>query len=161
MLDSNTIGGMPKQSVFNRIVTFSWVRRSVVVEVICFLFILLFVYAAVSKLIDYQKFRVQLGQSPMLTAFAGWVAWVIPAVEVLVALLLAMPRYKLIGLFFSFGLMTMFTTYIILITNFSDYIPCSCGGILQDLTWNQHLIFNLNFVLFALIGALWYDKPSH
>jgi hypothetical protein len=35
-----------------------------------------------------------------------------------------------------------FTTYIILILNFSSFIPCSCGGILEKLGWTEHLIFN-------------------
>jgi hypothetical protein len=50
--------------------------------------------------------------------------------------------------------MVMFTTYIIAITQFSDYIPCSCGGILQKMNWNQHLVFNIVFTGFSLAGIL-------
>ena len=67
-------------------------KRSLLIEIIAFLFILLFVYAAVSKVLDYQKFQVQLGKSPLLTAFAGWVAWVIPAIEIIISLALAIPK---------------------------------------------------------------------
>ena len=41
-----------------------------IIEIICLLYILLFVYAAVSKLLDFENFQVQLGQSPLLSAFA-------------------------------------------------------------------------------------------
>ncbi len=134
--------------------------QSILIEIISTLLILLFVYAAVSKLLDYQKFQVQLGQSPLLTAFAGWVAWIIPTIEVVISVLLAIRRSRLAGLYASFSLMVMFTAYIIAITRFSDYIPCSCGGILQKMTWNQHLIFNIGFTALALIGILTYKQSS-
>ena len=135
-------------------------KRATIVEVISALFILLFVYAATSKLIDYQKFRVQLGQSPMLTAFAGWVAWIIPSVEIIIAIMLALPRLRLTALYAAFSLMVMFTAYIIAITKFSEYVPCSCGGVLQNMSWNQHLLFNIGFVLLGLAGILLHSDTS-
>ena len=39
--------------------------RSVIVQTASCLYILLFVYAAVSKLLDFENFRVQLAQSPV------------------------------------------------------------------------------------------------
>ena len=129
-------------------------KNQLIPEAISFLLIFIFVYAAFSKILDFQKFRVQLGQSPMLTAFAGWVVWIIPAVEILISLMLAIPRYRLAGLYASFSLMVMFTAYIIAITRFSEYVPCSCGGVLQNMSWNQHLLFNIGFVLIALTGVI-------
>ena len=161
MLDSNTAGSMPKQSSFNKIVSFAWVKKSMVVEVICFLFILLFVYAAVSKLIDYQKFKAQIGQSPILTPWTNLVVWTIPSIEVIISIMLAVPRLRLIGLYASFSLMAMFTAYIITITKFSEFIPCSCGGVLQGMTWNQHLIFNIGFTLLGFMGILLESKKIH
>ena len=35
--------------------------QKVLIELICLLYILLFVYAAVSKLMDFENFQVQLG----------------------------------------------------------------------------------------------------
>lgn len=126
--------------------------RAIIIEIICGLFILLFMYAAVSKLMDVEKFRVQIGQSPMLTSMAGFVAWFIPSVEILISVLLAIGRTRLIGLFASFALMVMFTAYIVAITQFSEYVPCSCGGILQKFGWTEHLIFNICFTLIAITG---------
>jgi uncharacterized membrane protein YphA (DoxX/SURF4 family) len=133
--------------------------RQLVIEIISSLLVLLFVYAAVSKLIDYQKFSVQLGQSPLLTAFAGLVAWIVPTVELIISIMLAIPKLRLAGLYASFSLMVMFTSYIVAITKFSEYVPCSCGGVLQNMSWNQHLVFNLGFVLLSLTGILLYNMP--
>lgn len=129
-------------------------KRHLVVEVISLLFIVLFVYAAVAKLLDYEKFAIQIGQSPLLTNFAGFAAWFIPAVEISIALMLAFQKVRLIALYAAFGLMIMFTTYIFVILNFSDHIPCSCGGVLEKLGWREHMVFNIVFVLLALTGIV-------
>jgi len=125
-----------------------------ILEIICLLYILLFVYAAVSKLLDFENFQVQLGQSPLLSAFAGSVSWGVPLVELIIALLLLIPRFRFIGLLAAFSLMIMFTTYIIIILNYSSSIPCSCGGILENLDWTEHLVFNILFVLLAFTGIM-------
>jgi uncharacterized membrane protein YphA (DoxX/SURF4 family) len=63
---------------------------------------------------------------------------------------------RLIGLYASFFFMILFTGYIVAILRFSSYIPCSCGGILQKMSWTQHLIFNIGFLLLAVIAILLY-----
>jgi len=63
--------------------------------------------------------------------------------------------------------MVAFTAYIIVIMRFAAYVPClcipvnapeftpcSCGGILSDMNWNQHLIFNIVFTMIALTGLI-------
>jgi hypothetical protein len=112
------------------------------------------VYAATAKLLEFNHFRIQLGRSPLLSAFAGFVAWSVPAIEFVTAGLLASRKYRNIGLLAAFGLMTMFTTYIVIILNFSAFVPCSCGGILEKMGWKEHLVFNIFFVVIGLIGLL-------
>jgi hypothetical protein len=129
-------------------------KKQIFLDIICCLFIVLFIYAAASKFLDFEKFRIQLGKSPLLTAYAGWVAWTIPYIEIGIAILLSIPRWRLAGLYAAFALMVMFSAYIVAITRFSDYVPCSCGGVLQNMTWNQHLVFNLLFVGLGATGVL-------
>jgi uncharacterized membrane protein YphA (DoxX/SURF4 family) len=129
-------------------------KQKIVVEIIAFLFIVLFVYAAVTKLMDYEKFSIQLGQSPMLTAFAPWLAWIVPGAEILISVCLAFPLLRLYAFYSAFSLMVMFTAYIIAILNFSTYIPCSCGGVLERLSWQEHLAFNVAFVFLAAAGII-------
>lgn len=127
--------------------------------IITYLFIVLFVYAATSKLLDFENFQIQLGQSPILTAYADWVAWAVPITEYLISALLIFAKYRLLGLYAFYTLMVMFTTYIILVLHFSDYIPCSCGGVLEDLGWTEHIIFNLGFVAMAFFGIVSMECP--
>jgi uncharacterized membrane protein YphA (DoxX/SURF4 family) len=63
------------------------------------------------------------------------------------------------ALYASFGLMVIFSAYIITILNFSEYVPCSCGGILENMSWRQHFWFNAGFVALGALGVLIYpDK---
>lgn len=135
--------------------------RKIVVDSVVFLCILLFVYAALTKLLDYQKFAIQLGQSPMLTDFARFLAWSVPGVELLISLLLIFRATRLVGFYAALSLMTMFTSYIVLASRFSDYVPCSCGGIIQNMSWTQHLIFNLVFLSLIVIAILLYTTTSN
>lgn len=128
--------------------------RRIFLHIAIFSFIALFVYAAIAKLMDFQKFQVQLGQSPMLTRYATVVAWAVPVSELVVAIFIMFERTRLAGLYGAFGLMVMFTTYIVLASRFSDYVPCSCGGILESLGWTEHLIFNSVFVVMACVAVL-------
>jgi hypothetical protein len=134
--------------------------REIVIQTICSLTVLLFVYAASSKLMDYTKFRVELGKSPLLTSVSGTVAWAIPVLEIGIATLLAFPQFRFWGLYASFTLMTIFTAYIIYILRFSPYIPCSCGGVLQQMNWTTHFYFNIVFALLSALGVLIYPRSE-
>jgi uncharacterized membrane protein YphA (DoxX/SURF4 family) len=135
--------------------------RRVTIEVISLLFILLFVYASVSKLLDYEKFSIQIGQSPLLTGFGGSIPWLVIAVELIVSVMLAVPRMRLIAFFGAFSLMVMFTAYIYAVLHFSPFVPCSCGGVLEKLGWSEHLVFNGVFVGLAFIGVLLHGTRSN
>ncbi len=113
---------------------------------------LLFIYTAVSKFLDFENFQVQLGQSPLLSAFAGWVSWGVLLIELFIAGLLMFDKTRRIGLYIAFILMAMFTAYIFIILNFSPFVPCSCGGVLEKMGWTEHLIFNISFLLLAALG---------
>lgn len=135
-------------------------KRELVVEVIVFLFVVLFLYAAGSKLTDYQRFIGQIGKSPLLTNYSETIAWMIPTIEIIVSIMLVIPRVRMMGFYAAFGLMIMFTFYIIAILSFSTQLPCSCGGVLSMLGWKEHLIFNIVFVLLALTGIILMGKQE-
>lgn len=127
---------------------------TVFVEIITFLIIVLFMYAAVSKLLDYENFKYQLGKSPFITNISGITAWTIPAGEIIVALLLVSKRTRLFGSYASLFLMTMFAAYIYAMLNYSYYLPCSCGGVLSEMNWSEHLWFNIGFVMLSIMNIL-------
>jgi hypothetical protein len=113
---------------------------------------ILFTYASISKLLQYNTFKYQLAQSPFVTDYPDIIAWAIPAVELLATALLIFPVTRLKGFYLSYGLMLLFTFYIYAILHYSTFVPCSCGGILSQMNWEQHLVFNIVFSLIALMG---------
>ncbi|MGM9475236.1 MauE/DoxX family redox-associated membrane protein [Pedobacter sp. GSP4] len=115
------------------------------------LLVLLFSYAAFSKLFTITAFDEQLHNQ----SFPGWLAdfllyFLIPA-EIVTALLLCFKRTVMAGLLFSTVLMLAFTAYIALVlSGYFEKVPCSCGGVLKSLGWKPHLIFNLVFTALAI-----------
>lgn len=134
--------------------------KPTLILIVCYLYVFLFIYAAFNKVLDFETFKGQLGQSPLLSAFAEWVAILVPAIEIIIAVLLIIPKSRYLGLLGAFLLMLMFSTYIIIILNYSSFIPCSCGGILSNMNWNEHLIFNISCLGLALIAILLFQRKT-
>ncbi|SIN77550.1 MauE/DoxX family redox-associated membrane protein [Chitinophaga niabensis] len=128
--------------------------QRIIFETIVVLFICLWGYAAFSKIFEYEIFKGQLAKSPLLESTAGFVAIFLPAIEIVLALMLIFDRTKCAGILASLALMTIFTVYLIGILTFSKDVPCSCGGILQNMTWTQHIYFNIGFVLLAIVALI-------
>jgi Methylamine utilisation protein MauE len=129
-------------------------KQAIVIEAVCISLIILFVYAATSKLIDIEKFRIELGKSPLLTEYAGLVSVFIPVFELFIAILLCIKGARLFALNSAFSLLVLFTSYLIAILQFSFYVPCTCGGVLQSMNWNQHILFNCIFILLSTTAII-------
>jgi uncharacterized membrane protein YphA (DoxX/SURF4 family) len=129
-------------------------KRNTLIEIIAWLFVILFLYTGISKLMEYAVFKEQLSTSPIIGQIASIVAWGLPLIEFIVSLLLFFPRYRLKGLYAALVLMVLFTCYVIAILTFSDKLPCSCGGVLEQLSWQGHLIFNSAFIALAIIAII-------
>jgi hypothetical protein len=132
--------------------------RKLLLEILSALLVFLFIYTSISKLLDYDTFRRQLGQSPFITLYAPVIAWALPVGELIIAGFLLFARTRLIGFYLSFFLLSLFTFYLVAMLRLSYFIPCSCGGVLQHLSWNAHIVFNIIFVIFSTIGVLLQDK---
>ncbi|MGE8514442.1 MAG: MauE/DoxX family redox-associated membrane protein [Chryseobacterium culicis] len=124
------------------------------VEFTAYFFILLFCYATISKMLDFENFQIQIAQSPLLSSFSGFVSYGILCAELAVCLLLILERTRIIGLYCSLFLMVCFSAYIYLILNYSEFVPCSCGGILEKMGWKTHLLFNLATVILSISSLL-------
>lgn len=111
------------------------------------LLIILWIYAAGSKLLEYNSFKHQLTLQHFPGSTESTMSWLLPAIEILAATLLTIPRTIHYGLYLSAILMTIFTLYIaFILTGINNKAPCSCGGVLSMLSWKSHLVFNLTFL---------------
>lgn len=127
----------------------------------CFLLILLFTYTAVSKWLNMEAHLYAMRNQPFSRPLNNLLAYSIPVVEIITVGLLLVQRTRLVGLFIAFVLMTLFTGYVAMVlSNVFGRIPCSCGGVLEQLGWKEHLVFNLFFLVIS-ITAIRLHKHIH
>ncbi|WP_109609600.1 MauE/DoxX family redox-associated membrane protein [Mucilaginibacter oryzae] len=117
------------------------------------LLVLLFSYAAASKLADTGKFRGQLYLQPFPHALSDALVYALPVIELAVVALLLADRTRKAGLIAALALLTAFTVYISMgLLHVWKRVPCSCGGILEHMGWGQHLAFNWVFMIINILG---------
>ena len=129
-------------------------------DMISGLLLLLFLYTSISKLTDNVIFKNVLTASPLLKSYAGTIAWLVPCTEIAIAILLFIPRFRIKGLITSVILITLFTIYLLYMIAFTPNLPCSCGGVVQFLTWPQHIVFNLFFIFLSVAGIILYHRAK-
>lgn len=130
------------------------IKYSAVTETVTILFIVLFLYTGICKLIDYSVIREQLALTPILEPFATIIARCLPWVEFLAVVLLAIPRWRLKGLYLSGALLVVFTMYISGMLVFDSQLPCSCGGVIELLSWPQHIVLNLVLLVLSVAAII-------
>lgn len=147
-------GSIPNQFPFVRI---NQNKQNLIVDIISSLFILLFVYTAISKLYEIESFELTLKVIPVIGNYDIYksLIWIIPIIELIIALCLFIPRFRLFGLWGSLVLMSAFTLFIGYLLLFKHgNLPCSCGGVIRQMSWKQHLVFNILFTFLAVVGIL-------
>ncbi len=123
------------------------------VEVIAWLLAALFTYTAVSKVYDWSGTRIAMYNQVFPVWMAEVLLYLLPLVEMVVAILLLVPNWRKTGILMSVILLSLFTGYVAIVwLEFTERVPCSCGGVLKNLGWGEHLIFNLVFLAIAIIG---------
>ncbi|QRY55562.1 MauE/DoxX family redox-associated membrane protein [Sphingobacterium siyangense] len=128
-------------------------KKSTIIEIISYAFVILFMYTAISKLYAFDISLSDLRRSPMLSPFANALAIGVPAVEIIISLLLLVPKTRFAGLVGALILMLAFTIYVSYLVFTQSELPCTCGGIIRQLTWKQHFFFNVFFTVVALVGV--------
>ena len=123
--------------------------------------ILLYSYTAMSKLIGYEVFEANLSRSPLMGPGANTIAWVLPAAELIVVLLLFFEATRKTGLYASLFLLVLFTSYLLYMILFVADLPCSCGGVLSKMSWQQHIWFNLFFIVVNGLALVLHKKQRH
>lgn len=115
--------------------------------------ILLLAYTGLSKLQDLEGFQQALLKQPLPESLHQPLGWLLPLSEVVAALLLVWKPRRPYGWWLAFGLMTAFTLYVgLILSGAFGYVPCSCGGILERMSWEAHLLLNASAWLLSLLG---------
>lgn len=116
------------------------------------LLIMLFGYAATSKLAERDRFakQMELSPAPLVKALAPLLSWFIPLTEFVLVGMLLSDKWRKTGLYLSFSLLLVFQLYISAMLVSGLKLPCTCGGLISRLQWKEHLIFNAAFMLLSV-----------
>lgn len=131
------------------------------IEITTAILVLLLLYTGLVKLKDQAGFISQMRSNLLLKDYLNFLSWSIPFSEILVAVLLLIPRFRRNGLLAAGALMASFTIYVGYMLATQSKLPCTCGGIISMLNWKQHLFINtiitaMAFTAFFLCGK----RPS-
>ena len=130
-------------------------KRQVSLECISALLILLFLYASLSKFMDFKTFTREMNNQPLPNSWTPFLVYFIPCTEILLSIFLIFERTRLLGFYGSLILMGLFTIYAtVILLHFFGYVPCSCGGVIKRLTWPQHLVLNVFYVALSVCGVI-------
>ncbi|RXF67718.1 MauE/DoxX family redox-associated membrane protein [Arcticibacter tournemirensis] len=126
-----------------------------ILEISAYLAALLFLYTAVSKLIDLETFRGQLNNQVFGNQYTPFLTYAIPLSELAVTILLVWPKIRVYGFAAFTCMMAAFTLYVALVTaNYFDRIPCGCATAFEHLSWSWHLAINIFFTLLGGGGLI-------
>lgn len=126
--------------------------REIIMDIAVYLFIMLFMYTAASKLLTMEFFASTLAKLPVIGSFSLVIAWAIPIIEIMISIVLIVPPMRKIGIWSALILMIAFTLFLIYMVFSGNNLPCHCGGVISTMSWQQHIWFNIGFIALAFIS---------
>lgn len=120
-------------------------------------FIVLLMYAGLTKLLEVDLFYDNLYNSPLLPKSESLLfilTWAIPLIEIMIAIALCFKDFNTQALISIISLLAVYSIYIAAILWLAPYQPCSCGGVISALSWKGHFVLNISSIVLAL-SCLW------
>ena len=131
-----------------------------IIFIIKVLLAILLIYAGTYKVAQFDTFKTQMHESPLLPAFfVPYIAVIVPIFEIALGIsLLLFSKLERDLLLISSSLMLFFSLYLIILYTSYDKPPCSCGGILGNMSYEIHIPFNIVFTILPLIAVFLLNK---
>ncbi|MGE8429619.1 MAG: MauE/DoxX family redox-associated membrane protein [Sphingobacterium sp.] len=126
--------------------------------------IFFWLYVGMDKIWIHDAFELSLVHQPIIGVFAPVLSWLMPMLEISLAVLLFMPLKKLeyLGWSVSLLLILIFSIYIALgVFGVLKDAPCMCSSFLTNVNRITHLWINALLFMLSLVGFFLSSKPSH
>jgi uncharacterized membrane protein YphA (DoxX/SURF4 family) len=135
--------------------------RNNVIKTIVILLATLLAYAAVGKLEHPDLFRSQLGVVP--APLNSWLVWMIPILELVIALQLLFPVFRITGFFGALFLLSAYTLYLTWLVQDDFGGHCHCGTPWPGFSLRSNILINLLSVGVAGAGVALtgWDRAMH
>ncbi|ASZ11614.1 hypothetical protein KTO58_16940 [Chitinophaga pendula] len=135
--------------------------RKIWIEIIADLLIIVFAIMAAGQLSKYEVFLLLLHFQPYINQLPVQLSWVIPAAELVIAIILIIPRSRNVALYMVLITMSVGAIYRISLFSAGLHLPCICGNLLRPhLTEQLHIFFNLLLAGLALTGIILFRKEK-
>lgn len=134
--------------------------KKIFLTTITALLILLFLYIAVTKMLNYNMFRHILSVSPLIGSGSTVVALSLLIIMIWISILLLMPATRLWGMYGAATVMLVITLYLGYVIYFTVRENYPFSGVIRPrmgifgLTWKQFFAFDIFFLLLSLLGIL-------
>lgn len=142
-----------------------WIYRRLP-DVIIYGYAFLYMYTGWAKFMNISTFIRGNSKIPHLGQYAKLIGYGIPSLEIVLAILLVIPVYRIkrSALWTSTLLMGVFTIYLSLMVQFVEKKLCHCGGVIESMGWKTHIAFNLLWLIagfFALVKTNYKNFKIH
>ena len=127
-------------------------KQRIFIEATSVLFIIVFLYTGLSKLQAHLTFIYTIGWWAPLKPLAPLISYAVPAALIGIAILMLFDRFKLLAMTGAMSMMLIFIGYISFMKIHETNLPCSCGGIIAILTWNQQLMVNIVLLMMSVFS---------
>ncbi|MEO3404963.1 MauE/DoxX family redox-associated membrane protein [Mucilaginibacter sp. CAU 1740] len=132
-------------------------KKELLYELITGTFVLLFLYTGLSKILDFKNFEVSMWFQHMPRWITLPMIYLLPASEIIVAILLISGKSRIAGLYLFLLMMAGFSLYVgTAMLHLFPKAPCACGGVIKSLGWGPHFILNLLFTGLASLALRHY-----
>lgn len=126
-------------------------------NILAFFIMSLLLYSVIIKISDMKDFEISLQKSPIIPfELVDVLKYTIPILELIIAMYFFFNE-KIFFLIASF-LFLIFGGYVYLMINHIHYAPCGCGGVIEQLSWQGHLLLNWGISLAAFACFLYLHK---
>jgi hypothetical protein len=150
---------LPNENISKYLFLANIVKRKIS-DLISYIIILTFTYAALRILADYKMFIKEIYALTVLNV-VKWGLAVICICELTSVVLLIIPKYRLIGLTIAFIIMFVLNIISLIILQRAPLIPSKYfGEIFHSVSFYGHLIINISTLIIILIGIITLPKHS-
>lgn len=126
-------------------------------DFIATILIILWSYTGLEKLFHFERSRKSLHNQTFPAELSEVLVYVVPGLELLLALLLLFSVTRWWGYLGSALLLTVFITYVGLIwVGAFPRVPCNCAGLIDSMGWAAHFWMNLGLIGISIFG-IWIE----
>jgi len=117
--------------------------RKIVVEVICIILLMYFFYDGIYKVAYWSKYALWMKYAPLLKPVWQFLSYVVPVGEIVLALALFSPKFRMRALYISIAGLISFLLWVVITHLFTHRLFWPYHAIWGKSTWMQVMLVSL------------------